>query len=393
MPLNLSRDALSGLLLIGAAVIALLWDNSALAPYYDALLDAQGVISVGSYGLSKPILLWINEGLMAIFFLLVGLEIKQEIQTGALSDPKNVSLPILAAVGGMAVPAIFYIIPNYGDPVGMAGWAVPTATDIAFAIGILALMASKAPPTLKIFILTVAIIDDLGAVIVIAAFYTSELSTLSLGLGLAGCVALYALNRFGVRNTSAYLFVGIFIWVCVLKSGVHATLAGVAVGLAIPGNRDAEGHSPLHEMEHNLHYPVAFLILPLFALANAGVALSGVNAGTFTQPISMGILLGLVIGKPVGVILGTLAATKFLKAQMPDGLTMRHVWGAGHLTGIGFTMSLFIGSLAFDEGAEITQVRLAILLASLLSILLGWFVLRSAPASDASSPYPATAAQ
>lgn len=378
MTVKLSQDAIGGLLLIAAAAIALLWDNSLLAPYYDELLKVEGIISVGSYGLQKPLLLWINEGLMAIFFLLVGLEVKKEIQTGTLSDPKNVSLPVLAAVGGMAIPALLYAIPNYGDAVGMRGWAVPTATDIAFAVGILALLSSKAPPALKIFILTVAIIDDLGAVIVIAAFYTSDLSTLSLSLGLAGCVALFALNRLNVRNTSAYLFVGLFIWICVLKSGVHATLAGVAVGLAIPGDRDNEGHSPLHEMEHNLHYPVAFLILPLFALANAGVNLSGVGMDTILQPISTGVLLGLVVGKPIGVVAGAFLAMTLLKARLPEGLSLRHVWGAGHLTGIGFTMSLFIGSLAFEDGPEVAQVRIAILLASLLSVVFGWLVLRTA---------------
>lgn len=377
MKLNLSQDALGGLLLILAAAIALLWDNSAFAPYYDMLLSAKGTISVGGYGLSKPILLWINEGLMAIFFLLVGLEVKQEIQSGSLSDPKNIALPVLAAAGGMILPAVLYSIPNMNDPSALNGWAVPTATDIAFAVGVLALFASRAPASLKIFILTVAIIDDLGAVIVIAAFYTSDLSTTSLGLGLAGCVALIAMNRLGVRNTSAYLFVGLFIWICVLKSGVHATLAGVAVGLAIPGTKDKQGHSPLVEMEHNLHYPVAFLILPLFALANAGVALGGVGLETITQPISIGVIIGLVIGKPLGVLAGTAAAVYLLRSSLPEGLTMRHIWGAGHLTGIGFTMSLFIGSLAFNDNDQIAQVRIGILIASLLSALMGWLVLRS----------------
>lgn len=377
MTTKFSQDAIGGLLLIAAAFIALVWDNSVFAPTYDSLLNTTGVIALGEYGLSKPLLLWINEGLMAIFFLLVGLEIKKEIQSGTLSDPKNVSLPLLAALGGMLVPAAFYMLPNMGDPTAMAGWAIPTATDIAFAVGILALLASKAPPSLKVFILTVAIIDDLGAVIVIAAFYTSDLSALSLSLGLVGCFILFLLNRLGVRNTSAYLFVGTFIWVCVLKSGVHATLAGVAVGLAIPGDKDEEGHSPLQDLEHNLHYPVTFLILPLFALANAGVALSGIGFQDLAQPISMGVLLGLIVGKPVGVVLGALFAAGILKAKLPSGLTMKHIWGAGHLTGIGFTMSLFIGSLAYDGGDELSQVRIAILLASLLSIFFGWLVLRS----------------
>ena len=377
MTTKLSQDAIGGLLLIAAALVALVWDNSAFAPTYDALLNAVGIIAVGDFGLSKPLLLWINEGLMAVFFLLVGLEVKKEIQSGTLSDPKNVSLPLLAALGGMLVPALFYTIPNMGDPTAMAGWAIPTATDIAFAVGILALLASKSPSSLKIFILTVAIIDDLGAVIVIAAFYTADLSTLSLSLALAGCLLLYVLNRFGVRNTSAYLFVGVFIWICVLKSGVHATLAGVAVGLAIPGDKDNEGHSPLQDLEHNLHYPVTFLILPLFALANAGVSLSDIGLSDIVQPISLGVLLGLVIGKPVGVIAGALIASTVLKAKLPEGLTMRHIWGAGHLTGIGFTMSLFIGSLAYDGGSELSQVRIAILLASMASIFFGWLVLRN----------------
>ncbi len=379
MKLNLSQDAIGGLLLIAAAAIALIWDNSALAPYYNALLEAQGTISVSGYGLSKPILLWINEGLMAVFFLLVGLEIKQEIQTGSLSDPKNIALPILAAAGGMIVPALLFAVPNMGDPSVLNGWAVPTATDIAFAIGILALFASRAPTALKVFILTVAIIDDLGVVIVIAAFYTSELSLLSLVLGFSGCLALYALNRYGIRNTSAYLFVGLFIWICVLKSGVHATLAGVAVGLAIPGSKDKDGHSPLTEMEHNLHYPVAFIILPLFALANAGVNLAGIDFDTIMQPISMGVVLGLVIGKPLGVVAGAALAFYFLRSSLPTGMTMRHIWRAGHLAGIGFTMSLFIGSLAFSDSEQIAQVRIGILIASLLSAILGWLVLRSAP--------------
>ncbi len=377
MTTKLSQDAIGGLLLIAAALVALVWDNSAFAPSYDALLNAVGIIAVGDFGLSKPLLLWINEGLMAVFFLLVGLEVKKEIQSGTLSDPKNVSLPLLAALGGMLVPALFYTVPNMGDPTAMAGWAIPTATDIAFAVGILALLASKAPSSLKVFILTVAIIDDLGAVIVIAAFYTADLSTLSLSLALTGCFLLYVLNRFGVRNTSAYLFVGVFIWICVLKSGVHATLAGVAVGLAIPGDKDNEGHSPLQDLEHNLHYPVTFLILPLFALANAGVSLSGIGLSDIVQPISLGVLLGLVIGKPVGVLAGALIASTVLKAKFPEGLTMRHIWGAGHLTGIGFTMSLFIGSLAYDGGSELSQVRIAILLASMASIFFGWLVLRN----------------
>lgn len=383
MPLNLSRDALSGLVLILMAVVALIWDNSAFAPYYDALLTAEGIISVGAYGLSKPILLWINEGLMAVFFLLVGLEIKQEVQTGALSNPKNLPLPLLAAAGGMIIPAAIYVSLNIDNPIAMAGWAIPTATDIAFAVGILALASSRAPATLKVFLLTIAILDDLGAVIVIAAFYTSELSMLSLSLGLAGCIGLFALNRFGVRNTSAYLIVGVFIWVCVLKSGVHATLAGVAVGLAIPGGKDGKP-SPLSELEHNLHYPVAFMILPLFALANAGVPLSGVTLDVFAQPVALGVMLGLIVGKPLGILAGAFIAIYLLKAKLPEAMTMRHVWGVGHLAGIDFTMSLFIGSLAFESDALTSQVRIAILVASLTSAILGFIALRDSASQKTS---------
>lgn len=375
---TLSAEAIGGLLLIAAAALAILLDNSAFAPYYDALLNAKGVIAVGDYGLEKPILLWVNEGLMAIFFLLVGLEIKREIVTGELSDMKALTLPGLAAVGGMLVPAAFFWFTNNGDTSTIAGWAIPTATDIAFAIGLLALMGSRVPPELKLFLLTVAILDDLGAVMIIAAFYTADLSLLSLGLAFLGCVGLFALNRFGVRNTSAYLFIGGLIWLCVLKSGVHATLAGVAVGLAIPATRDEEGHSPLEDLEHNLHTPVSLMVLPLFAFANAGVSLSGMSFGSLLEPVSFGILTGLAIGKPVGVVLGALVAVYLFRAKLPGNLRLVHVWGAGHMAGIGFTMSLFIGSLAYSSIELQADVRIGVLAASLLSALAGWFVLTRA---------------
>lgn len=378
MKLKLSPDAIGGLLLIAAAALAILMDNTALAPYYNALLETEGTISVGSYGLSKPLLLWINEGLMAIFFMLVGLEIKREVTSGELSDMRSLALPGLAAVGGMVLPALFFWFANNGDAQSIAGWAIPTATDIAFAIGILALLGSRVPPELKLFLLTLAILDDLGAVVIIAAFYTADLSTLSLILALLGCVGLFVLNRFGVRNTSAYLFIGALIWVCVLKSGVHATLAGVAVGLAIPATKDKEGHSPLEELEHNLHTPVALMILPIFAFANAGISLAGLNFDAVMQPISLGILSGLVIGKPVGVLLGALVAVYLMKAKLPGGLTMTHVWGAGHLAGIGFTMSLFIGSLAYSDPGMNANVRIGVLAASIISAIAGWIVLSMA---------------
>ncbi len=383
MKLTMSPDALGGLLLIAAAAFAIILDNSSLAPTYDALLGTRGTIAIGEYGLSKPILLWINEGLMAIFFLLVGLEIKREVVTGELSSLKSLALPGLAAVGGMAVPALLFWLTAGGNAEAMSGWAIPTATDIAFAIGILAMMGSRVPPELKLFLLTLAILDDLGAVVIIAAFYTADLSVTSLTLGLLGCAGLFALNRAGVRNTSAYLFIGALVWLAVLKSGVHATLAGVAVGLAIPATKDDEGHSPLEDLEHNLHTPVALMVLPLFAFANAGVSLSGLSLDSLMAPVSFGILAGLALGKPLGVIAGAMIAVYVLRAKLPGKLTMAHVWGAGHLAGIGFTMSLFIGSLAYRSVALQADVRIGVLAASLLSVLAGWAVLsRAKPAAD-----------
>ena len=375
MKLRLSPDAIGGLLLIAAALFAIILNNSALGPAYERLLLAEGTISVGDYGLSKPLLLWVNEGLMAIFFMLVGLEIKREVTSGELSDMKSVALPGLAAVGGMVVPALAFWLINGGNMEAMAGWAIPTATDIAFAVGVLALLGSRVPPELKLFLLTLAILDDLGAVIIIAAFYTADLSTLSLSLALAGCGGLFVLNRFGVRNTSAYLFLGALIWIFVLKSGVHATLAGVAVGLAIPATKDDEGHSPLEDLEHNLQNPVTLMILPLFAFANAGVSLAGLTFASLLEPVSFGVLAGLAIGKPIGVIAGALAAIYLCKTKLPGSLTLRHIWGAGHLAGIGFTMSLFIGSLAYSSPEMNADVRIGVLAASVLSAILATIVL------------------
>jgi len=373
--LKISTDALSGLLLIAATIIALILDNSAAAPLYDALLNVKATISVGDYGFSKPILLWVNEGLMAIFFMLIGLEIKREMVYGELSDPKNLALPGFAAIGGMVVPAALFWYASSANPAAMAGWAIPTATDIAFAIGILALLSKRVPAELKLFLLTLAILDDLGAVLIIAAFYTQDLSTISLGFGLLGCLTLFIMNRLDVRSTSAYIFVGLLVWGFVVKSGVHATLAGVAVGLAVPARKSRDGHSPLEDLEHSLHAPVSLMILPLFALANAGVSLAGVSFGNLADPISLGVLTGLAIGKPVGVVLGAFVAVYLLNAKLPKSLTFRHIWGAGHLAGIGFTMSLFIGSLAFADPTLNAEVRIGVLAASLLSAIAGWIIL------------------
>lgn len=379
MKTKLSTDAISGLLLIAATFLALILDNSPAAPLYDSLLNVKGTMKIGDYGFSKPLLLWINEGLMAVFFMLIGLEIKREMTHGALSDPKNMALPGMAAVGGMLVPALCFYLAVGGDSTAMAGWAIPTATDIAFAIGLLALLSNRVPAELKLFLLTLAILDDLGAVVIIAAFYTADLSTLSLSLGLAGCATLFLMNRAGVRDTSAYIFIGVIIWGFVVKSGVHATLAGVAVGLAIPASKDKEGHSPLEELEHNLHAPVSLMVLPVFALANAGVSLSGVTFASLTEQISFGVLAGLALGKPLGVVGSALFAFYILRAKMPEKLTLRHIWGAGHLAGIGFTMSLFIGSLAYSSPDMNADVRIGVLAASLVSAVAGWLILAHKP--------------
>ena len=373
--MKISTDALSGLLLIAATIVALILSNSGAAPLYDALLGVKAAISVGEHGFSKPILLWINEGLMAVFFMLVGLEIKREMVYGELSDPKNLALPGFAALGGMVIPAAFFWFTSSANPAAMAGWAIPTATDIAFAIGILALLSKRVPAELKLFLLTLAILDDLGAVIIIAAFYTQDLSTIALSFGLLGCFILFVMNRLDVRSTSAYIFVGLIVWGFVVKSGVHATLAGVAVGLAVPARKSRDGHSPLEDLEHSLHAPVSLMILPLFALANAGVSLAGVSFSNLADPISLGVLTGLAIGKPVGVLLGAFIAVYVLKAKLPKTINFRHIWGAGHLAGIGFTMSLFIGSLAFTDPVMNAEVRIGVLAASLISAVLGWVIL------------------
>ena len=373
--MRISTDALSGLLLIAATIVALILSNSSAALLYDALLNVKAAITVGDYGFSKPILLWINEGLMAVFFMLVGLEIKREMVYGELSDPKNLALPGFAALGGMAIPAAFFWFTSSANPAAIAGWAIPTATDIAFAIGILALLSKRVPAELKLFLLTLAILDDLGAVVIIAAFYTQDLSTISLSFGLLGCLALFIMNRLDVRSTSAYIFVGLIIWGFVVKSGVHATLAGVAVGLAVPARKSRDGHSPLEDLEHSLHAPVSLMILPLFALANAGVSLAGVSFANLADPISLGVLTGLAIGKPVGVLLGAFVAVYVLKAKLPKAINFRHIWGAGHLAGIGFTMSLFIGSLAFTDPVMNAEVRIGVLAASFISAVLGWVIL------------------
>ncbi|HDS0917071.1 TPA: Na+/H+ antiporter NhaA [Pseudomonas putida] len=369
-------EAASGLLLIAAAVLALIINNSPLSYLYSGLLDVPVAVQVGALNIAKPLLLWINDGLMALFFLLIGLEVKREVVDGHLSKPSQVILPATAAVGGMVIPALLYWFINRDNPAAVAGWAIPTATDIAFALGVLALLGKRVPVSLKLFLMTLAIIDDLGAIIVIALFYSGTLSSVSLLLAAACLVVLIAMNRLGVVKLGPYMIIGLILWVCVLKSGVHATLAGVALALCIPlRTRNAET-SPLLSLEHALHPWVAYAILPLFAFANAGVSLAGMTVESFTHPVPMGIAVGLLLGKTVGVFGLTWLAVKLRLAALPEGAGWGQILGVAILCGIGFTMSLFVGSLAFAPGSSeyAGMDRMGILTGSFFAAVIGYAV-------------------
>ena len=369
-------EAASGLLLIAAAALALIINNSPLSHLYAGLLDVPVVAQVGALQIAKPLLLWINDGLMALFFLLIGLEVKRELLEGHLSKPSQVVLPGAAAIGGMVVPALIYWFLNRDNPAALGGWAIPMATDIAFALGVLALLGKRVPVSLKLFLMTLAIIDDLGAIIVIAIFYSHELSTLSLALAGACLVALIAMNRLGVVKLGPYMVIGLILWVCVLKSGVHATLAGVTLAFCIPLRTHNAEASPLLSLEHALHPWVAFGILPLFAFANAGVSLAGVNLESFTHHVPMGIAAGLLIGKTVGVFGLTWLAVRAGIAALPHGANWGQLLGVAILCGIGFTMSLFVGSLAFIPGSSdyAGMDRMGILTGSILAAVIGYAV-------------------
>jgi NhaA family Na+:H+ antiporter len=380
VPLNslqqfLKLESAGGVVLCAAAAMALMLANSPLETFYIQFLDLPLAIQIGGLAIAKPLLLWVNDGLMAIFFMLVGLEVKREVVEGELSRVSDAALPAIAALGGMAGPALVYLACNWGDAEALRGWAIPTATDIAFALGVLALVGPRAPASLKVFLLALAIIDDLGAIIIIAAFYTAELSLVALTLAGVGVIALVALNLSGVSHRAAYMLAGVFIWVCVLKSGIHATLAGVIVGLAMP-LRAVDGSSPSRDLEHDLHPWVAFGVLPVFAFANAGVGLADISPGELLHPIKVGIGLGLLVGKQVGVIGSIWAATRIGVGTLPEGTDWLQLYGLALLTGIGFTMSLFIGTLAFPVEAYDLDVRIAVLLASLISAICGYLVLR-----------------
>ena len=366
-----------GVVLMIAAIFAMIIANTPLSATYDLILGTYIKVGIGNFEIAKPAILWINDGLMAIFFFLVGLEIKREVLAGELSSFDKAILPIMAAIGGMAVPGIIFAIVNWGTPENLNGWAIPTATDIAFALGILALIGSRAPIALKIFLLAIAIIDDLGAIVIIAIFYTSELSINALSISMIGFAAAIALNRLGIQRTAPYLLVGIIVWVFVLKSGIHATLAGVLIAFTIPLKAKNEDEALLYKMEHGLHPWVAFLILPVFAFANAGVNFTGIGIDDLLQPLTLGIAVGLFLGKQIGVFLATWIGVKSGIARLPENVSWKHVYGVACLTGVGFTMSLFIGSLAFTTADVMNAVRLGVVLGSVLSGIIGYLLLKS----------------
>lgn len=413
-------EAAGGLALMVATVAALAWANSPWAGSYHAIWQTKLSVGVGEWGLSKPAILWINDGLMAVFFFLVGLEIKREVLVGALSSPKDTILPITAALGGMAIPALIFLFFNSGQE-SAAGWGIPMATDIAFALGILSLLGSRAPFGLKIFLTAVAIVDDIGAILVIAIFYTSSLDMNALLVGVGVLVMMIAVNRFGVRHSMVYLALGSIMWLAFLKSGIHATIAGVLAAMTIPARtrincvsfveylRSAiesfefaitpgktvltnqeqqaalssmehaydEATTPLQNIEHGLHPWVSFLIMPLFALANAGVALQGDVMSELLAPVSLGIFFGLIVGKQIGITGACWLLHKLGLAPYPNRTTLMHLYGASWLAGVGFTMSIFIGNLAFEEGTQLVELsKISILFASLVAGVAGYVILR-----------------
>jgi NhaA family Na+:H+ antiporter len=412
-----AREASGGLLLMAAAVIALAWANSSAAASYTAVWETPVTIGLGEYTLSKPLLVWINDGLMAIFFLVVGLEIKREVLVGELASVRRAALPITAAVGGAVLPAILFLLVTSGDPEAARGWGVPMATDIAFALGVLVLLGSRVPVGLRIFLTALAIVDDLLAVMVIAIFYSSDVSALALVGAGAVLLMLVAANRLGVRRPLVYGLLGIALWIAILQSGIHATIAGVLLAMTIPartridatdflerargfigdfagreGEQADEAHhaalweledltesaqAPMLRMEHALHPWVAFLIVPIFALANAGVPIGGQAGAVLVEPVVLGIVLGLVVGKQVGITLAAWLVVRLGWASLPDGVRWRHIYGGAWLGGIGFTMSLFVADLAFGHSPTLVLAKIGILTASLIAGVGGYVILRT----------------
>ncbi len=370
----IQHQAAPGVLLMLATAAALVVANAGVS-WYGALLETPAVVGIGEWKIHKPLLLWVNDGLMAVFFLLIGLELKREILFGNLSNLRQVSLPLLAALGGLVVPSAIYAFINWGDPIAMNGWAIPAATDIAFALGIVAILGSRVPVALKVLLTSVAVIDDLAAIVIIAVFYTSQLSPLSLGIAAVVLGALAVLNRLGVKSMAAFVLLGIVLWIAVLKSGVHATLAGVALAAFIPAGKHAADKSAMvYRLEHGLHPWVVFGVLPIFAFGNAGVPIVGLSPESLLASVPLGIALGLFVGKQIGVFGASWLAVKSGIAQLPSGITWAQVYGMAVLCGIGFTMSLFIGSLAFEGGGGpdyAVDDRIGILVGSFFSAVAG----------------------
>ncbi|WKD51609.1 Na+/H+ antiporter NhaA [Microbulbifer spongiae] len=375
------HDAAGGILLVVAAALAIVVANSPLAGVYEQFLGVPVRIVIGSFSIDKPLLLWINDGLMALFFFLIGLEVKRELVEGHLSSRDQIILPAIGAAAGVITPAIIYSLINSGDLIAERGWAVPAATDIAFALGVLSLFGRRVPASLKLFLLSVAIFDDIAAIIIIALFYFAEVSMLSLTVAVTGLAILFVLNRMGVRYQSVYVLIGIVVWASVLKSGVHATLAGFAVALLVPLKaRNEHGQPILKAMEHGLQPWVAFFILPVFAFSNAGVNLAGTTVNDFLNPISLGIALGLFLGNQLGIFTVCWTAVKLGISKLPMGATWPQLYGVASLCGIGFTMSLFIGSLAFEGLSEsyLHSVKIGVLSGSILSVLFGSYIIYKA---------------
>ncbi|MCM2680834.1 Na+/H+ antiporter NhaA [Echinimonas agarilytica] len=371
-------ESAGGIVLVIATVLALIVANSPLAGMRELLLAMPLEMRIGELEIAKPLLLWINDGLMAIFFLHVGLELKREFLEGELNEPAKIVMPAMAAIGGIVVPSGIYAMMNWNDPSAIGGWAIPAATDIAFALGVLGLLGKRVPLSLKIFLLSLAILDDIGAILIIAFFYSGSLSTTAFVVAGIAIAMLFGCNRMKVMNSSVYLFIGFILWWAVLKSGVHATLAGVVLAFFIP-MRDPKNpeYSPAKELEHNLHHTVAFIILPIFAFANAGLPLMGLTLEQTLHPVPLGIMAGLLLGKPIGVFLFSWVSAKIGICELPKGVTWGQIFGASILCGIGFTMSLFIGSLAFEQGDIIYDFdeRLGILIGSVLAAIGGYLVL------------------
>lgn len=376
----LKMESAAGIVLMAAAALAMIAANSPLADLYAYFLNTPVEVRIGALEVAKPLFLWVNDGLMAIFFFLIGLELKREFLAGELSHPANVLLPAVGAVGGIAVPVAIFVWFNSGDSDAMRGWAIPAATDIAFALGILMLLGSRVPVSLKIFLVSLAIFDDLGAIVIIAIFYSTDLSNSALLTALACLVVLGLMNWRGVCTVSPYVFVGVIMWIAVLKSGVHATLAGVALAAFIPiGDATDSSRSPLRELENDLHSVVAYVVLPLFAFVNAGISLEDVSVSDLLDTVPLGIAAGLFVGKQVGIFLLCFLAIKVGLARLPDGASWGSLYGVSILCGVGFTMSLFVGSLAFEnvtlDADVIFNERLGIIVGSLLSGIVGYAVL------------------